>query len=152
MSSGTVRAGPPATRPSTAIRVAGALLVALGAAFGVGSAWATLHLARTGELPMTPWGFRALSGPFERLGTEIFSALAATLTALSGLNVLAGAWLWRGEQRGVRLLGVTFVPTMVLAVGFALPFLLVGLPIAAVLTIAGRRSLGRRSGPPAEVE
>ena len=134
--------------PSTAARAAGVLLVALGAGFGVGAAWATLHLLRTGELPLTPWGFRALSGPFERLGTTIFSALAVTLTALSGLNVLAGTWLWRGERRGLRLGGATFVPTMVLAVGFALPFLLVGLPIAAALAFAGRRSLGstRRTG------
>jgi hypothetical protein len=139
-------------RPSTAARVAGVMLAALGAAFGIGAAWATLHLRRTGELPLTPWGFRALSGPFEQLGTEIFSALAVTLTALSGLNVLAGTWLWRGERRGLRLGSATFVPTMILAVGFALPFLLVGLPIAAVLAIAGRRSLVSTNESAAEVD
>ena len=101
---------------------------------------------------MTPWGFRALSGPFERLGSQVFSALAVTLTALSGLNVVAGAWLWRGEQRGVRLLRATFVPTMVLAVGFALPFLLAGLPIAAVLAVARRGSLRPQSKPELDID
>jgi hypothetical protein len=140
------------TRPSNAVRAAGVLLAALGLAFGVGALWATLHLRRTGELPMTPWGFRALSGPFERLGTDIFSWLAVTLVALSGLNVLAGTWLWRGERRGLRLGGATFLPTMALGVGFALPFLLVGQPIAALLALAGRGTLRPRSNKALEDE
>ncbi len=134
-----------------AVRAAGFLLAALGAGFGIGAAWATLHLRHHGELPLTPWGFRALSGPFEQLGSDVFTVLAVTLTALSGLNVLAGTWLWRGERRGLHLGGVTFLPTMVLGVGFALPFLLVGLPIAALLALAGRGSLRPSSNPGIEV-
>ena len=124
-------------------RAAGAILAGLGAAFGIGALWATLHLQRTGELPMTPWGFRALSGPFERLGTDAFTALGVALTGLSALNVLAGRWLWRGEHRGLRLSQVTFVPTMLLGLGFALPFLLIGLPISLALALAGHRRPGR---------
>jgi hypothetical protein len=93
---------------------------------------------------MTPFGFRALSGPFERLGSDRFSALAIGLAAVSALNVLAGVWLWRGERRGLRLSLATFAPTMALGVGFALPFLLIGIPISTALAIAGKRALHPR--------
>jgi hypothetical protein len=131
-----------------AARAAGVILVALGAGFGLGAAWATLHLRQNGELPLTPWGFRAMAGPAEQLGTDAFSVLGFALAAISALNVLAGGWLWRGERRGLRLSQATFVPTMLLGVGFALPFLLIGLPIAAVLGFLGRGSLRSRSEPP----
>ena len=123
-----------------ATRLAGAGHALLGAGFGIGALWATLHLRRTGELPMTPWGFRALSGPFERLGTDAFSALGIGLVVMSVLNVVAGALLWRGDRRGLRLSLATFVPTMGLGAGFALPFLLIGLPISVALAVAGRRA------------
>ena len=124
-----------------AARLAGGSHVLLGAAFGPAAIWATMHRRRTGELPMTPFGFRALSGPFERFGSKRFSALAVALAAISGLNVMAGAWLWRGERRGLRLGLATFAPTVVLGIGFALPFLLIGLPISTLFAVAGRRSL-----------
>ena len=124
-----------------ATRIAGTLLAMLGASFGPAPVWATMHLRRTGELPLTPFGFRALSGPFERLGRGSFSVLALALAAVSALNVVAGSWLWRGQRRGLRLGLATFAPTMVLGVGFALPFLLIGLPISTVLALAGRQSL-----------
>jgi hypothetical protein len=124
-----------------ATRLAGAGHALLGTGFGIGALWATLHLRRTGELPMTPWGFRALSGPFERLGTDVFSTLGIGLVALSVLNIVAGSWLWRGERRGLRLSLATFMPTFALGVGFALPFLLIGLPISTVLAVVGRRTL-----------
>ena len=124
-----------------AARLAGGSHISLGAAFGPAAIWATMHLRSTGELPMTPFGFRALSGPFERFGSKGFCALAVALAAISGLNVIAGAWLWRGERRGLRLGLATFAPTMILGMGFALPFLLIGLPISTLLAFAGRRSL-----------
>ncbi|HEX2626106.1 MAG TPA: hypothetical protein VHL56_04305 [Candidatus Limnocylindrales bacterium] len=127
-------------RNRLATRLAGAGYALLGAGFGIGALWATLHLRRTGELPMTPWGFRALSGPFERLGTDAFSALGIGLVVMSVLNVVAGALLWRGDRRGLRLSLATFVPTMGLGAGFALPFLLIGLPISVALAVAGRRT------------
>jgi hypothetical protein len=129
------------------IRVAGGGHILLGAAFGPAALWATMHLRRSGELPMTPFGFRALSGPFERLGPTRFSALGIALTAISALNVVSGAWLWRGERRGLGLSLATFPPAMALGVGFALPFLLIGLPISLLLAVAGRRSLRPRGAP-----
>jgi len=122
-------------------RLAGAGHALLGAGFGIGALWATLHLRRTGELPMTPWGFRALSGPFERFGTDAFSALGIGLVVVSLLNIVAGAWLWRGDRRGLRLSLATFLPSMALGAGFALPFLLIGLPISMGLAVIGRRTL-----------
>ena len=92
---------------------------------------------------MTPFGFRALSGPFERLGVQWFSALAMALAAISAVNVLAGAMLWHGDRRGLRLGLAAFAPSMVLGVGFALPFLLIGLPIGIVRAALGRRTLGQ---------
>jgi hypothetical protein len=65
-------------RPSAAIRVAG-LSFMLDAGFGVAIPVVLSHLARYGELPMTPWGFRALAGPFEQLGP-------------SALPLSAGPW------------------------------------------------------------
>ena len=128
-----------------ATRVAGAMHALLGAGFGVGAIWAAMHLRRTGELPMTPFGFRALSGPFERFGADWVCALAIALAGMCALNVVAGVSLWRGRRLGLRLSLATFVPTMALGVGFALPFLLIGIPISTVLALAGRRSL-RSSG------
>ena len=59
---------------------------------------------------------------------------------MSVLNVVAGSLLWRGDRRGLRLSLATFVPTMGLGAGFALPFLLIGLPISVALAVAGRRT------------
>jgi hypothetical protein len=129
------------TRPARSVRVAGALFAVLGLGFGVPALWAVDHLQRTGELPMTPFGFRALSGPFEQLGTTWFSRLGVALAGVSSLYVLAGVWLWRGERRGLRLGGAAAVPGLVLATGFALPFMLIGLPVSLILALVGRRSL-----------
>ena len=128
-------------RPARSVRAAGALLVSLGLGFGLPALWAVDHLQRTGELPMTPFGFRALSGPFEGLGVTWFSRLGVALAGLAAVNVLAGLWLWRGQRRGLRLAGVAAVPGFVLGLGFALPLMLLGLPVALLLALAGRRSL-----------
>ena len=124
------------------IRSAGVLHVALGGGFGIGAVWALAHLARHGELPMTPWGFRALGGgPFEQLSPGPFTALAWSLVVVSALDILAGIWLLQGRRRGLRLGLATAAPTFGISVGFALPFLLVGVPIRLALMVAGRRRL-----------
>ena len=124
-----------------AIRVAAAMYVALGVGFGVGTVITLDHLARHGELPMTPFGFRSLSGPFEQLGLGPFTALGWALVGVCVLDVLAGIWLLQGRRRGAWL-GLTTTPLALgLGVGFALPFLLLGAPIRAWLAMAGRRSL-----------
>jgi hypothetical protein len=132
---------PVAPRPSLAIRAAAVTYVALGLGFGAGSVVTLAYLAREGELPMTPWGFRSMSGPFERLGPGAFTALGAALVGVCVLEGVAGAWLWQGRRRGARL-GLASTPLALgLGAGFALPFLLLGAPIGAALIMAGRRSL-----------
>jgi hypothetical protein len=127
-------------RHSSAIRIA-ALSFMLDAGFAVTTPYVLAHLARHGELPMTPWGFRALSGPFERLGPETFTALGWALVGVCTLDVVAGVWLWQGRRRGAAL-GLAMSPfALALGGGFALPFLAPPVPIRAALILAGRRSL-----------
>lgn len=65
-------AGPmtPSDPDSRALRAAAASHVLLGVGFGAGAVVTLVHLALTGELPMTRFGFRSMSGPFERLGRK----------------------------------------------------------------------------------
>ena len=76
-----------AGRPPLAIRAAAATYVVLGLGFGTGSVVTLVYLAREGELPMTPWGFRSMSGPFEELGPDAFTLLGAAL-------VWSAPWTW----------------------------------------------------------
>jgi hypothetical protein len=127
---------------SLTLRSAAVTSVALDIGFGGGAIVTLGHFARHGELPMTPWGFRAMAGgPFERLGSEQFVALLWALVAVCAVDALAGIWLWRGERRGARLAVATTPAALTLGVGFALPFLLAGIPLRTVLLLAGRRSL-----------
>lgn len=124
-----------------AIRAAAVLYLALGVGFGLGAVITLAYLSRYGELPMTPFGFRSLSGPFEQLGPGPFTALGWALVSVCVLDVVAGAMLWRG-RRGGAWLGLATTPlALVLGAGFALPFFLLGAPISALLVLAGRRSL-----------
>jgi hypothetical protein len=125
----------------TTLRVAGAVYLALGIGFGAGAVVTLLHLARHGELPLTPWGFRSMSGPFEGLGAGQFSMLGWSFAAVCALDALAGIWLWQGRSRGAKLGMVTSPLAFILGAGFALPFLLLGVPIRLGLTWAGRGSL-----------
>lgn len=129
------------TAGSPTIRAAAAGYVALGLGFGGGAIVTLSYLARTGELPMTPSGFRSMSGPFEALGPDRFAALGWALVGVPALDILAGVWLWRGRRRGLRVGLATTLPALVLGAGFALPFLLAGVPIRVALLLAGRRSL-----------
>lgn len=124
-----------------AARTAGVIQILLSLGFGGGATWTMLYLAAHGELPMTPWGFRSMAGPFEALGQQTLSILGWALVAVCALDVLAGLWLLRFRRRGFWLGLVTAVPQFALGLGFALPFLLVGVPIRVVLAIAGRRRL-----------
>jgi hypothetical protein len=119
------------------------MYLALGAGFGIGSAVTLMLLARDGELPMTPWGFRSMSGPFEDLGSTWFQVLGWALVGVCALDAVAGVWLWQGRRRGADLGLATTVPALVLGAGFALPFLLVGVPIRVGLVVAARGRLHR---------
>jgi hypothetical protein len=129
-------------RLSPAIRAAAVLYVALGIGFGVGAAITLDHLRREHELPMTPFGFRSLAGgPFEQLTPEQFTVLGWALVGVCALDVRSAALLWQGRRDGA-VLGIATTPAaLILAAGFALPFLLVGVPIRVALVVAGRRSL-----------
>jgi hypothetical protein len=122
------------------VRIA-ALIYIADAGFGIAMPITLAHLARTGELPMTPFGFRSFSGPFEQLGRDAFTGLGGTLVAVCALDVLAGIWLWQGKRRGARLGLATTPLALALGIGFALPFLLLLAPIRAALVIARWRSL-----------
>jgi hypothetical protein len=127
---------------SPSIRAAAVLYLALGIGFGVGAAMTVDHLRREGELPMTPFGFRSLAGgPFEELTPGQFTTLGWGLVGVCVLDVVSAALLWRGRRDGAVLGLVTTPVALIMAVGFALPFLIVGVPIRVALVLSGRRSL-----------
>ena len=126
---------------SRAIRAAALMYLVLGLGFSAGTVVTLAHFARNGELPMTPWGFRSLSGPFEQLGPGQFNALGWSLVGVCVLDAVAGIWLWQERRRGAWL-GIATTPLAIgLGAGFALPFLLVGAPLRAVLVLAGWKRL-----------
>ena len=116
------------------------LLPALG--FGLPTPFVLSYLQRYGHLPMTPFGFRShAGGPFEQLSTDAFVAVGWLFVATCAADVLAGAWLWRGERRGARLAAALTPLQLVFAIGFAFPFLLLALPIRIVLLALARPGL-----------
>jgi hypothetical protein len=121
-------------------RVAGASWIVEAIGFGGSMPIALGYLARRGELPMTPWGFRAFAGPFERLGRRRFALLGAALMGVSALDAVAGTWLVQGRRRGA-LLGLALTPfATVLGVGFALPLWLAPIPFrTAIMVLSWRR-------------
>lgn len=122
-------------------RTAGTIYLATSIGFGLGAVWSLRHLARHGELPMTPFGFRAFSGPFEALGISRFTALGWLFVGVCAVEALAGFSLWRGERRGATV-GLASTPlAAALGVGFALPFYLVSIPIRLGFLALGRRTL-----------
>ncbi len=132
---------PTVDRVPLVLRSAGVMYIALGLGFGIGGAITLDHYRRTGELPMTPWGFRSFAGgPFEELTPEHFTALGWALVGVCAIDVVAGMLLWRGRRRGA-VIGLATDPiALVLGTGFALPFLLAGIPMRAALVLAGRKA------------
>ncbi len=133
-------------RSPRAVRAAAILFAVPGLGFALSTPLILAYQALRGELPMTPFGFRLLGGPFEQLGTDRLTALGTAfawgLVGVSALDVVAGIWLWRGQRRGA-VLGLATSPlTFALAAVFVLPFLLAVVPIRAALVVVGRH--GRR--------
>jgi len=127
-------------RTSLGLRLAATCFIA-EAGFAVTTPITLGHLARTGELPMSPFGFRSLSGPFEQFGQEAFTALGWALVAVCTLDVLAGSWLWQRKRRGAKLGLATTPIAFTLAIGFALPFFILVVPVRIGLVLADWRSL-----------
>ena len=90
---------------------------------------------------MTPFGFRAFTGPFERLGQEAFEALLSGFAAVCVIDIVAGALLWQRRRAGYLIGLVTAAPSLALSAGFALPIMLIGTPLRLALAVAGRRGL-----------
>ena len=130
-------------RGRRALRVAAVLHVLLGLGFCVGSPPVLVYFARNGELPMSPFGWRYMAGPVEQLGSVPFMALGWALVAVCALDVVAGRWLWQGRRRGLQLGVATNAGALALGLGFALPALIVGVPLRAVLAWASRGGLDR---------
>lgn len=132
------------TAPSS-LRAASFLYGLPGLGFGMGVIVTLMYLARHGELPMTPFGWRLMGGPFQLIGTDRLTplgwALAVALVGTSALDVVAAIWLRQGRQAGARLGLVTTPFTFGLAMAFVLPFLIAIAPIRAVLLLAGRPAL-----------
>jgi hypothetical protein len=124
-----------------ATRIAAALHVFLGVSFGASVPFVLAHLARHGELPMSPFGWRYMAGPAEQLGPGPSTSLGWALVGVSALDILAGRWLWQGRRRGLALGFATAIPALALGVGFGLPLLLIGVPIRTALALAGSRTL-----------
>jgi hypothetical protein len=132
---------PPRRGRPASLRLASGLHLLLGAGFGAGAAVVLDQFAKHGELPMSPFGWRYMAGPFEDLGPPAFTALGWSLVAVCAVDAIAGLWLWQGRRGGLRLSLATAVPAFALAVGFELPFLLVGVPIRTALALRARHSL-----------
>jgi hypothetical protein len=129
-------------RDSRAVRLAAGMHVFLGLAFGLSVPVVLNHLARHGELPMSPFGWRYMAGrPVEQLSPDQFSALGWALVGVSALDVVAGVWFWQGRRRGLKLALATAAPAFALGAAFELPLLLLGVPIRVALGLAGRRAL-----------
>ena len=124
-----------------ALRAASVGYVLPGLGFGIGALVTIRHLAEHGELPMTPWGFRAFDGPAVRLGPEAVTALLWLITAACAVDVAAGVGIWQ-RRRTAALLGVATTPVqLALGAGFLLPFLLAAIPLRLGSLAAGRRQL-----------
>jgi hypothetical protein len=118
---------------------------------GIGWAVATLAVLlyhrEHGELPMSPFGWRLLGGPYREIGTDSLTplgwALAWLLIAVSVVDVLIGRWLWQGESRGAVLALVMAPVSFALGWLFALPYLLVMAPLRALAAVLAWRDLRR---------
>lgn len=108
------------------------VLPALG--FGIPTPLVMAYLARSGVLPMTPFGFRAHDGPIAQSGQEIFMAAGVVLIVSCAIDTVAGLLLWRGRRSGA-VLGLAATPlTLAMTIGFAFPLLFAAIPIRLVLT------------------
>ena len=129
------------TAPPLAARAAAVLYGLLGAGFGLGTVVTLAMLTRDGELPMTPWGFRALDGPLARIDTQTTLLAGAALVVVCAADTATAAGLWRGRRWAGRLGLVTAPAALVLGLGFELPFLLAGIPARTALVAAAWRRL-----------
>lgn len=98
-----------------------------------------------GELPMSPFGWRMLAGPYPEITTDRLTglgwALAWLLIAVSVVDIAIGRWLWQGRRRGALLALVMAPLSFALGWLFALPYLLLMAPLRAIGAGIARRDL-----------
>jgi hypothetical protein len=133
------------TRLATSVRAASILYGVPGLGSAISVPLILAYLASRGELPMTPFGWRLMGGPYEQIGTDRLTPLgwmlAGTLVGVSLLDVLTAIWLRQGRRRGARLALATTPASIALGVAFAVPFLLIVPPLRALFVIVGWRGL-----------
>lgn len=126
-------------------RIASVLYVVPGLGFALAVAAILLYDERRHELPMTPFGWRLLSGPYEQIGTDTLTGLGrvlgGALIGVSLLDLVAGIWLRQGRRRGARLGLATTPISLLLGTLFVVPALWIVSPVRALLAIAGWRRL-----------
>jgi hypothetical protein len=128
-------------------RVLAVIYAVPGIGWTVATLGVLLYHQQRGELPMTPFGWRLLGGPYAEIGTDRLTplgwALAWLLIGVSIVDVLIGRWLWQGGRRGGVLALVMAPLSFALGWLFALPYLLAMAPLRALATIAVWRDLRR---------
>jgi len=126
-------------------RVLAVIYAVPGVGFVISTLAVLLYLRERGDLPMTPFGWRLLGGPYPEIGTDRLTplgwALAGLLIAVSGVDVLIGRWLWQGRRRGAILALVMTPLSFALGWLFVLPYLLVMAPLRALATVVAWRDL-----------
>ena len=125
--------------------LASALYVVPGLGTALATAAILLYDAGRHELPMTPFGWRLLGGPYEQIGTDTLTGLGRVLgialIVVSISDLVAGIWLRQGRRRGA-MLGVATTPiSLLLGTLFVVPALWIIPPVRAFLAIAGWRRL-----------
>jgi len=94
---------------------------------------------------MTPFGWRLMGGPFERIGTDRLTplgvALAAMLIGTGLVDVVAASGLRQGRRWGGRLALATTPISFALGIAFVVPFLLVVPPLRSILVASRWRDL-----------
>jgi hypothetical protein len=103
------------------LRVVAALFIVPAGAFLLANVLIARHLLAHRELPLSPFGWRYMGGPFESVGVETFVILLAGFQLVCGLEALAGWLIWNGHRPG-GLLGLALLPAAAIFwYGFALP-------------------------------
>jgi hypothetical protein len=133
------------TRVAARVRSASILYLVPGLGFGMSVPLVLAYTAGRGDLPMTPFGWRLMGGPFDQVGTDRLNplgwGLSVALVGVSAVDVTTAIWLREGRRRGGRLALATTPLTLVLGALFVLPFLLAVAPLRAILVMARWRSL-----------
>lgn len=128
-------------------RVLGLIYAVPGVGWVIATLAVLLYHRERDELPMSPFGWRLLGGPYPEIGTDRLTplgwALAWLLIAVSIVDVLIGRWLRQGRPRGAALALVMAPLSLALGWLFALPYLIVMAPLRAIAAVVVWRDLRR---------